>query len=493
MEATHERADVVIVGSGYGGAITALRLAEAGVRCVLIERGRRWPVTPAGDTFTTQVAPDGRAAWLDTKSPLSEAVFDKYTGILESFEGEGTTVLAAAGYGGASLTSNGTMIEPLPRLFRDAFGDSLDYEEMHERWYPEARSLIGCSPIPDELYASPFYESARTFADQAAKAGLSVEKVPLAVDWDAIRDEADGTRVMAELLGLNLFGVNSGAQRSLDRTLLARAEATLRVDVRTLTDVTGVHPDGAGYRVAYQRIDETGRVLGRGTLTARHLVLSAGSLGTTRMLVRARGTGALPDLDASVGSMIGNSELVTIRTGMPENNPGQGGPSAILVRDTDNPHAPTAMLNFPWVDAPPGVGAVAAIGASPSPPAGSYRYDADSGEVRMTWPVDDPRVRRMTDAMHATLDKLNAANPGTRTELTISGASGNTVGGVPLGLACDTAGRLHGYRNLYVVDGSLLHGSSAGVPPALTVAAVAARCAARIVPTIAADTGRYGG
>jgi cholesterol oxidase len=488
VEDQQHRTDALVVGTGYAGAIAALRLAEAGVRTLVLERGRRWPVTAQGDTFATQRNLDGRAAWLSERSPLTDKTLDVYAGVLESLDGEGLTMIAAAGVGGASLLSNATMVEPSPELFRQAFGDVLDHTEMTTRWYREARDLIGCSPIPQDVYASEFYRSSRSFAEQLNRAGIPYSFVDLAVDWDVVREEMAGRRVAAEVAGLNLFGVNSGAQRSVDVTVLARAEATGRVEVRPLSVVTSIRPNGGGYAVAYERIDERGTVLERHEVLTRTLVLAAGTLGTTRLLMRARAAGALPGLDGALGTRVGNSEVITARTGMPENNPAQGGPCAILVRDWQvNPHAPVSLLNFPWVDAPAGEGWITTIGACPSPALGSFRFDGKKDDVVLSWPVDDPRVTVMAKAVQDTLDRLDAANPGSSTAFARVGTTGgNVVGGVPLGLVTGHDGQVHGYPGLYVVDSSLLHGSSGGVPPALTVAAVAARTVSRMVPRVAA-------
>ncbi|MFH8491818.1 GMC oxidoreductase [Streptomyces longisporoflavus] len=486
MERQQHRADVVIVGSGYGGSIAALRLAEAGVDAVLLERGRRWPVDDAGDTFATQTAPDGRAAWLSETSPLTDAKLDVYTGVLEFVEGSGMNVLAGTGVGGASLATNGTMCEPSPELFRQTLGDVLDHREMTERWYPQARELIGCAPIPDDIYHSEFYRSARSFADQLDKAGIPWTKVDLAVDWDVVREEMAGTRVRSQIDGLNVFGVNSGAQRSLDRTLLARAEASGHIDVRPLSVVTAVHPvdggDGtAGYHVDYETIDERGEVRAHHRVTATRLILSAGTLGTNRLLLRAKQSGALPALHDALGTRVGNSEVITARTGMAENNPRQGGPAAIFAQDwKENPLGPVSLLNFPWPDAPEGEGWTTTIGAVPAPALGAFRYDPDKDDVVLHWPADDPALARAQSAITHTLDRLNEANTGTRTAFSRIGTTGgNVCGGVPLGTVTDDAGRVSGYRGLYVVDGSLLPGT--GVPPALTVAAVAARVTSLLV------------
>lgn len=481
-----ESTDVTIVGTGYSGAIAALALAEAGVDALVLERGRRWPVGPTGDTFTTQLdpgGPDGRASWLSARSPLTDKVLDVYTGVLEHLPGENLHMIAAAGVGGASLLSNGTMIEPSPALFTQAFGAALDQTEMTERWYPYARELIGCSPIPKDIFESDFYTAARSFADHAARAGITHRHIDLAVDWHVIRAEMEGTRVAAQIAGLNLFGVNSGAQRSVDRTILADAEATGRVTVRPLSVVTRIRADATGYAVEYDSIDEYGTVLARRVVLTRHLVLAAGTLGTNRLLMRARAAGDLPDLPDVLGTRVGNSEVITARTGTPENNPRQGGPSAVMIQDwDDNPHAPATLLNFPWPEAPPGQGWITAIGASPSPALGTFRYDADRDDIALTWPLDDPRVTRMGRAVEHTLNRMNDANPGWRTAFTRLGTTGgNVVGGVPLGLATDDAGQVVGAPNLHVVCSSLLHGSTGGVPPALTVCAVASKVSAHLV------------
>src|SRR5688572_19452197 len=60
--------DAIIIGSGYGGAVTALRLAQAGVETLLLEKGRRWTRTQNGDTFSPYIYPDGRSTWLSNST-----------------------------------------------------------------------------------------------------------------------------------------------------------------------------------------------------------------------------------------------------------------------------------------------------------------------------------------------------------------------------------------------------------------------------------------
>jgi cholesterol oxidase len=81
-----DRRRVVVIGSGFGGAVTALRLVEAGIPVLLLERGIRWPTGPDADTFARMFAPDNRSAWLSptpTLNPVPPAVFEPYTGVIE--------------------------------------------------------------------------------------------------------------------------------------------------------------------------------------------------------------------------------------------------------------------------------------------------------------------------------------------------------------------------------------------------------------------------
>src|SRR6187549_1139763 len=105
--------EAVVVGSGFGGAVAALRLGSAGIDTVVLERGRRWPIRPDGNTFATFEQPDGRAHWLQNHTaegilglPFLEKSIDRYVGVLEVVQGNGIYIGAGAGVGGGSLVYN---------------------------------------------------------------------------------------------------------------------------------------------------------------------------------------------------------------------------------------------------------------------------------------------------------------------------------------------------------------------------------------------------
>lgn len=470
----------LIVGAGYGGAVTALRLAQAGVKTLLLERGLRWPITPAGNTFATSSAPDGRAAWLSSTSPFTTQTLNVYTGVLEAYAANGITALAGAGVGGGSLVNSTVMLEPSQALFNYSFGGLLSWSEMSSVWYPDANSLIGPSSMPDDVFNSSYYAEARAFSNEITAAGQRPARVPLALNWDVVRKEMAGTVVPSVIVNQSIWGANSGAKRSVDRTVLAAAEATGYVTVQTLSRVKDIVPSGPGFLVTYESLDTGGNVLATTSIQTTYLVLAAGSLGTTKLLTRAKAIGALPNLDSSVGTTWGNNgDANALRTEMAFDNPSQGGPSGIgYLRWTDNPYAPTTVLNFPWRTPPAdGSGAIGALGQTQVPGIGTFAYNSATDQVDLTWPSSDPRLTTAMNAYTWSLSQLNAADPPSKTNFISMATTSHAVGGVPMGKAADTFGRVHGYQNLFVIDSSLLPGSCASVPPAITVTAIADRAA----------------
>ena len=67
--------DAIVIGSGFGGAVTALRLTEHGVNTLMLEKGRRWERNEGGDTFSPYIYPDGRSTWLSHKTVVPGQTF----------------------------------------------------------------------------------------------------------------------------------------------------------------------------------------------------------------------------------------------------------------------------------------------------------------------------------------------------------------------------------------------------------------------------------
>ncbi|AGL16393.1 FAD-dependent oxidoreductase [Actinoplanes sp. N902-109] len=479
--------DVLVIGSGYAGAVTALRLAEAGYSTVVLERGRRWTVTASHDTFATVNTIDGRAAWLSHSSPFTDKVLPKAAGVLEAYAGLGVVCLAGAGVGGGSLVNNAVMMQPSKELFTRGIGAGLPWDEMDRTWYPRARDLIGVSPIPADVLAAPAYANAREFLAEARAAGLTAVLPDMAMNWDVVRQELAGTIPPAATVGDSILGINSGAKRSVDTTILARAEATGRAEVVPLHVVRRIAATGGRYTVTADRIDDSGQVRATVAFSARRVFLAAGSLGTTRLLVESGAEGLLPGLPAEVGRQWSSSgDHVVLRTGVPAPSAAQGGPANAVITDWANPVSPVTLLNFPL-----GVPALAGkvremLAVGMPPPLGSWRYSRLTRKAVLTWPALDPRVLRITQAVTSTAARLDAASGGIGFSASLSALTSHSLGGAALGAACGEDGEVIGCPGLFVVDSALIPGGIGAVPPALTVTAVADRTVSRALSRLSA-------
>ncbi len=502
---------VIIVGSGYGGAIAAFRLAEAGVRTLVLERGRRWPVTPAGDTFPPFLSPDRRSSWF-TPTPvypgMPPAVYRPWAGLFERVEGDGMDVITGAGVGGLSLV-DGVMLQPDGDAFTRVMPAGVDYQEMSDVHYPRVRTRISARSIPDDVLAHQRYAPTRLFLDQAARAGLPTGRLDEACDWDVVRDELAGAAVPSASIGEYLTGINSGARTSVDRNYLAWAEASGLAEVRPLHVVTDVaeRPQG-GYRVRARHITEDGVLVEELLLTADALIMAAGSMGTTRMLVRARDTGALPRLGDQAGLHWGNNGLrLYLRALIPEPTGAyQGGPTSVAIMRWADPARPVT-IEFGPAPFPVETHAMPVPGIGLCEPVGRFAYRPLTDDVRLTWPSTGDAIAQAS--IRETLQTLVAGtpSPGPNPPLTgipvldglLSAAAAapfglldlnalesytfHPLGGMVLGRACDLYGRVHDHPGLYVLDASLIPGSTAACNPALTVAALAERCLDEIVRT----------
>ncbi|MHC5822352.1 MAG: FAD-binding protein, partial [Nostoc sp.] len=291
--------EALIIGSGFGGAVAALRLGEAGIKTIVLERGQRWPISAAGNTFSTYQNPDGRSTWLSPTTIIFNKVpIDVYTGVLDVKVGDGIIAYRGAGVGGGSLVYNAVSYQPTKELFYQVFPRSIKYEELDKVYYPKVRSILKPSPIPDDILNTDYYLASRILLEQAGIAGLRARKLDVAVDWDIVRQEIAGQKVPSAIAGQVYYGLNSGAKNSLDRNYLSMAEATKKVEIRPLHVVDTIEEYHAGrFRVTCNQINQRGVVLAKKSFICRYLFLAAGSIGTTELLLRAKHEGTLPRLN----------------------------------------------------------------------------------------------------------------------------------------------------------------------------------------------------
>jgi cholesterol oxidase len=485
-----ERRRAVVVGTGFGGAITALRLARAGVDVLVLERGIRWPVAPGSNTFPRLFHQDRRASWL-TPGPVFTgslpAVWRPYTGVLERVHGVGMDVLCGAGVGGGSLVYHGMTIQPTEAAFTASMPAALDYRAFDTDYYPRVSAVLRPTPIPDDILGHPRYRAARQFHNRVVAAGLTPYRVPLPIDWDVVRRELRGELPPSYSTGDIILGANNGGKRTVDVTYLAAAEATGRAEVAELHVVRDIARDPQGrWEVQADRINTDGHVQESKRIIADALFLAAGSAGTTRLLVKAKAKGLIPGLPDGVGGHWGNNgDRIFTWTPLGESpGPLQGGPACIALRDNSTPDDPLLLIHGP-VPFPIDLGTTTVNGLGIVEPRGRFVYDALHDDAVLHWsPTYDAALAlRIAARLRQVLGGGivgGVRNPLLDTTL-FDPTTYHPLGGATIGPVCDPYGRVLDQRGLYVNDSALIPGSTGATNPSLTIAALAERNMDQIV------------
>lgn len=476
-----EHTEAIIIGSGFGAAVTALRLAEAGVVNTVLERGSRWPNDPWREIFTGDDLPDGRGFWHRTsftgvtKVPMH---FADFGGVLDCTEYPGIDVWRAAAVGGGSVVFSGAMIAPERKLFDHLFGGVVDYGELERVHYPRVRQMLRLDRMPADIYAAPPFTHSRAWDEQVRKAGYQPIPNDSIFNWDIVRGElAETTKASATVARSNL-GNSNGAKFDLDQNYLKYAQETGNSTVFPghRVDSIATEPDGR-FVVTVTKLAPAGAELGTRTLTCDRLFLGAGSVGTSELLVRAQATGALNDLNEHIGDGWGtNGDVVLARGASSVAGFGQGVPSASRIFDDSD--VPVTLESWYIPGIPFETGALASLGMVLDPARARFGYNSDTGEVGLSWSRAE---------QEATVDAARAVDHGIAERadaLAGYGALGydanglftaHPLGGAVLGKATDGNGRVHGHPGLYVMDGAALPGSTGTANPSLTIAAVAER------------------
>ncbi len=489
---------VAIVGSGYGGAVAALRLTEAGVPVTLFEMGRIWNRPGEdGNVFCSVSAPDERAMWFKTEV---EAVIKKVfgllpfelavpsaAGVLEMRGPQSMRVAMGRGLGGGSLVNLAIYVKAPREVLRRAL-PAVDPDEMYDVYYPRAMAKLRAEQLAPDLFQIEPHRYSRVGKEAADLIGASGELTTSGYSNAYLRAEVEGRVPASASVGEGGFGNNYG-KLSLDKTYFAEALATGLLTIHSLTEIRGIsRGPGREYRLSAKQIDALGNVLAERELAFSHVFVAAGSFGSSELLVRARDRGDLPDLNQAVGTQWGpNSDIFVARSNKSlfrntgsQNNTVPG----YQWRGRDQKGAPFFSMVIPL---PIGIETYTStnICVTESPEAGHFTYDSGTQEVSLQWQLgqqDDAisRVKYFFDRINV---KANSEylpewydsdrDVGYRTTY-------HPCGGVPLSQATDDYGRLLGYDRLYVVDSSLLPVAIGG-NPALTTAALAERNLERIV------------
>lgn len=278
--------DVIIIGSGFGGAVNACRLSEAGLKVLVLERGRRWE--------TKDYPRDPDDAWLwDPDEP------EEQNGWMDLRIMDDMWVAQGAGVGGGSLIYANISVEAQPRAFASGWPEQITYDEL-KPYYEKVGQMLNVQRLPDNQLTERF----KLMREGAQKLdyGDRFRPLPLAVtfseNWNyALPDPFDDrhsqtwTNAQGQQQGTCVhcgncdIGCQVKAKNTLDLNYIPWAEKH-SAEVRPLHLVYNVSQDRGRYLVHYHRI-ENGRLV-PGYESAERVIVAAGSLGSTELLFRAR-------------------------------------------------------------------------------------------------------------------------------------------------------------------------------------------------------------
>lgn len=495
---TRDHYDTVVVGSGFGGAVAACRLAQAGVDVAVLERGRRWPP----GSFPQQMSRPGSGWWwlhrhgLYDISPVADLV-----------------CIRAAGWGGGSLVYANVAMRPGPEVFEQ------DWPRPYRRpyldpYYDLAAHMLEVTPVQPDPQTGRL--PTKTVAMQRAAERLG-DQMPLFAPNLAVRFADDEQHPGANRFGVAQspcvgcarcdIGCNIGAKNTLDLNYLALAERH-GATAATLTEVTHLGRTRAGYTLHLHQHGDAAQQ--RRTITADRVILSAGALGSTEILLRSRDQHhTLPDLPAALGSGYsangdflafgdGTADLVSPGTGPTITSAyGLKTPTGdrFYIEDGGYPNELSLLLNRrPARPARAATGHDAVLLV--------MGRDRSDGRIRLTrrhrlrvdWDTHADR-RLYTAASRACADVVEAlgGRAGTtwlwrrlRRPLSVHHLGGCRMSADPAGGVVDLDGQVHHHRGLYVLDGAILPAAT-GANPSHTITAVAERCIETLIRRITGD------
>jgi cholesterol oxidase len=302
--------DVIVVGSGFGGSVTALRLTEKGYRVGVLEAGRR---------FARHELP--KNSW-DLKNFLWAPALGLY-GIQRIHLLGNVMVLAGAGVGGGSLNYANTLYEPLAPFFDDPqWKDITDWRSELAPYYDQAKRMLGVRLNPTTTPSDVHLKAAA----QAMGIGDTFHMAPVGVFFGDGKDAVSGDGTSAATAkpggevpdpffggagpsrraciecGECMTGCRHGAKNTLNENYLHLAERA-GAEVHPMTSVVAVTEDSRG-GFAVRTLPTDNRKKGRGrTFTARRVVIAAGTYGTQTLLHRMKDTGLLPRISDRLGEL----------------------------------------------------------------------------------------------------------------------------------------------------------------------------------------------
>ncbi len=529
-----EHFDWVIVGSGFGGSVSALRLAEKGYSVLVLEKGRRFDAADFPDTNWDL----RRWLWMPKLG---------MRGFFQMSFFEHATIFHGVGVGGGSLTYANTLPTPTQGFFRAPSWSGLgDWERELAPHYATARRMLGAATNPtwtraDRVLAEIAADLGRKDQHKATDVGVYFGEPGKRVA-DPYFGGKGPERVGCTFCGACMTGCKVGAKNTLDRNYLYLAER-LGAQVKAETEVTAVRPrEGGGYAL------ETRGPSGKGTVTAERVVLAGGVLGTVPLLLDMQADpGGLPLLSPRLGKAVRTNSEALIGVVAPDERedltrgvaitsilhtdehshvePVRYGPGSSFFRTMVMPHAPgptvmgralSAARGFArdpvrwarvlttrhWMEKTQLLLYMRTLEGTLTLERGRNAWTGfQRGLVtRLGAGEEAPKafMAEATDVAERFAAKLGGKTVTMLTELLLGVPStAHILGGATMGRdagegVIDADHQVFGYPGLYVIDGAAVS-ANPGVNPSLTITALAERAMTRIAARQAGGTLRVVG
>jgi cholesterol oxidase len=515
--------DYIVIGSGFGGSVSALRLAEKGHRVLVLEKGKR---------LTEKEFP--RTNWNVRKwfwFPLL-----RFFGFFKLTPFRHITVLSGVGVGGGSLVYANALQTPKEDFFRSASWSHLaDWEQELKPFYALASSMLGVSPCPrleigdralKTLAARMGKEDGFEPTNTAVYYGTPEKTAP-----DPYFNGKGPDRTGCSFCGACMIGCRHNAKNTLDKNYLHLAErfGAIIAPESAVIDVAPIgKQDGSeGYRVTWKR--STSLLDRKGTYTCRGLVFSGGVLGTIQLLLKL-GERSLPLLSPRVGCRVRtNSESLIGVTALDRKTVFSDGVAIASILRTDK-HSSIEPVRYPagsgfwrWFGLPlaHGPNIIVRLGRvlgdilrHPVQNAKVYFTDdwAKRTQVLLYMRTLDSTLRFtrslfgmkssvedgarptafMPEAKKLADEYASIVNGRPRVLITETAfgipTTAHILGGAVMGRdasegVVDRDNRVFGYRNMYICDGSVIS-ANPGVNPALTITALSERAMSLIAPSL---------
>ncbi|MFC1823199.1 GMC oxidoreductase [Thermodesulfobacteriota bacterium] len=291
--------DFIIIGSGFGGAVSALRLAERGYRIAVIEKGKRY----RPEDFP-------RSNWNPRKF-LWQPKFGLY-GIWALSLLRHVFILHGTGVGGGSLNYCNNLLIPPDEVFEKPEWGPGDWKTKLAPFYEEARRMLGANPSPsvgraDQILAEIGREMTGKDTFHVNDVGVFFGE-PETIVPDPFFGGDGPDRKGCTFCGACMIGCRDDGKNTLDKNYLFLAEK-LGTKIFPETEAVGVRQLDGGYEVLTKR--STGLRSKRKNLRARGVVFSGGVMGSIELLMICKARGMLPRLSNQLGNFIRtNSEAL---------------------------------------------------------------------------------------------------------------------------------------------------------------------------------------